>query len=128
MDLFIAGTEATSTIVTWASFYLATRPDIQSQIFEEIKAIVGIERLPSLQDMHSLVYTEAFIMEVLRISNILIISLSHAPVTDVWIRGYNIQKECKYSQTSTLFCRILQFGVILRTSDRRCSSVEREVA
>ncbi|KAL3862694.1 hypothetical protein ACJMK2_008647 [Sinanodonta woodiana] len=92
MDLFIAGTEATSTIVTWASFYLATRPDIQSQIFEEIKAIVGIERLPSLQDMHSLVYTEAFIMEVLRISNILMVRLSHAPVTDVWIRGYNIPK------------------------------------
>ncbi|KAL3862713.1 hypothetical protein ACJMK2_008666, partial [Sinanodonta woodiana] len=92
MDLFIGGTETTSTTVTWASFYLATRPDIQSRIFEEIKANVGTERLPSMQDKQSLVYTEAFIMEVLRISQILIISVSHAPVSDVWIRGFHIPK------------------------------------
>ncbi|KAL3862687.1 hypothetical protein ACJMK2_008640 [Sinanodonta woodiana] len=92
MDLFIAGTDTISTTVTWASFYLATRHDIQSRIFQEIKAIVGNERLPSLQDKNSLVYTEAFIMEVLRMSNIVIISVPHAPVTDVWIRGFHIPK------------------------------------
>ncbi|KAL3862684.1 hypothetical protein ACJMK2_008637 [Sinanodonta woodiana] len=92
MDLFIAGTETTSTTVTWASFYLATRPDIQSRIFEEIKANVGTERLPSMQDKQSLVYTEAFIMEVLRFCQILIISVLHAPVSDVWIRGFHIPK------------------------------------
>ncbi|KAK3598209.1 hypothetical protein CHS0354_026611 [Potamilus streckersoni] len=92
MDLFIAGTETTSTTITWASFYLATRPDIQSRIFEEIKEHVGTERLPSMQDKQSLVYTEAFIMEVLRISSIIILSIAHAPVTDVCIRGYKIPK------------------------------------
>ncbi|KAL3862681.1 hypothetical protein ACJMK2_008634 [Sinanodonta woodiana] len=92
MDLFIAGTETTSTTVTWASFYLATRPDIQSRIFQEIKENVGSERLPSMQDKQSLVYTEAFIMEVLRMSNIVIFSVPHAPVTDVWIRGFHIPK------------------------------------
>ncbi|KAL3862691.1 hypothetical protein ACJMK2_008644 [Sinanodonta woodiana] len=92
MDLFLAGTETTSTTVTWASFYLATRPDIQSRIFAEIKANVGTERLPSMQDKQSLVYTEAFIMEVLRMSNIVIFSAPHAPVADVWIRGFRIPK------------------------------------
>ncbi|KAL3862693.1 hypothetical protein ACJMK2_008646 [Sinanodonta woodiana] len=53
MDLFLAGTETTSTTVNWASFYLATRPDIQSRIFEEIKGIVGTERLLSLQEKES---------------------------------------------------------------------------
>ncbi|KAL3862685.1 hypothetical protein ACJMK2_008638 [Sinanodonta woodiana] len=92
MDLFLAGTETTSTTVTWASFYLATRHDIQSRIFEEIKSLVGTERLPSMQDKHRLVYTEAFIMEVLRMSSIVIISAAHAPVSDVWIRGFHIPK------------------------------------
>ncbi|KAL3862704.1 hypothetical protein ACJMK2_008657 [Sinanodonta woodiana] len=92
MDLFLAGTETSSTTVTWASFYLATRHDIQSRIFEEIKSNVGTERLPSLQDKQSLVYTEAFIMEVLRMSNIVIFSIPHAPVTDVWIRGFHVPK------------------------------------
>ncbi|KAL3862683.1 hypothetical protein ACJMK2_008636 [Sinanodonta woodiana] len=92
MDLFLAGTETTSTTVTWASFYLASRPDIQSRIFEEIKAMVGTERLPSMQDKQNLVYTEAFIMEVLRLCTIAIISASHAPVSDVWIRGFHIPK------------------------------------
>ncbi|KAL3862689.1 hypothetical protein ACJMK2_008642 [Sinanodonta woodiana] len=92
IDLFLAGTETVSTTITWASFYLATRPDIQSRIFEEIKANVGTERLPSLQDKQRLVYTEAFIMEVLRMSNIAIVSILHAPVSDVWIRGFHIPK------------------------------------
>ncbi|KAK3607504.1 hypothetical protein CHS0354_031126 [Potamilus streckersoni] len=95
MDLFIAGTETTSTTVTWASFYLATRPDIQTRIFEEIKGNVGTERLPSMQDRQNLVYTEAFIMEVLRMSCIVMISISHAPVTDVSFRGYHIPKGMK---------------------------------
>ncbi|KAK3581753.1 hypothetical protein CHS0354_035084 [Potamilus streckersoni] len=92
MDLFVAAIETTSTTVTWASFYLATRPDIQSRIFEEIKANVGTDRFPSMQDKQSLVYTEAFIMEVLRMSNIFILVAPHAPVTDVCIRGYHIPK------------------------------------
>ncbi|KAL3861233.1 hypothetical protein ACJMK2_007281 [Sinanodonta woodiana] len=92
MDIFLAGTVTTSTTITWASFYLATRPDIQSRIFEEIKANVGMERLPSMKDKQSLVYTEAFIMEVLRMTSMVVFSISHAPVTDVWIRGFHIPK------------------------------------
>ncbi|KAL3862707.1 hypothetical protein ACJMK2_008660 [Sinanodonta woodiana] len=92
MDLFLAGTETTSTTFTWASFYLASRPDIQNLIFDEINEHVGTERLPSIQDKQNLVYTEAFIMEVLRISSIIVLSVAHAPVTDVCIRGYRIPK------------------------------------
>ncbi|KAK3601082.1 hypothetical protein CHS0354_024788 [Potamilus streckersoni] len=92
LDLFLAGMETTSTTFTWASFYLATRPDIQNRIFEEIKANVGTERLPSMQDKQHLVYTEAFIMEVLRMSSTVIVSVPHAPITDVCIRGYHIPK------------------------------------
>ncbi|KAL3862708.1 hypothetical protein ACJMK2_008661 [Sinanodonta woodiana] len=92
MDLFLAGTETTSITFTWASFYLASRPDIQNRIFEEINEHVGTERLPSIHDKQNLVYTEAFIMEVLRISSIVVLSVAHAPVTDVCIRGYRIPK------------------------------------
>ncbi|KAL3862706.1 hypothetical protein ACJMK2_008659 [Sinanodonta woodiana] len=92
MDLFLAGTETTSTTFTWASFYLASRPDIQNRIFEEINENIGTEKLPSIQDKKNLVYTEAFIMEVLRISSTVILSVAHAPVTDVCIRGYRIPK------------------------------------
>ncbi|KAK3598207.1 hypothetical protein CHS0354_026609 [Potamilus streckersoni] len=95
MDLFIAGTETTSTTITWASFYLATRPEVQNRIFDEIKTNVGMERLPSMQDKECLVYTEAFIMEVLRMSSISILSIPHAPVTDVFIRGYHIPKSMR---------------------------------
>ncbi|KAK3598208.1 hypothetical protein CHS0354_026610 [Potamilus streckersoni] len=92
MDLFFAGMETTSTTITWASFYLATRRDIQNRIFEEIKTNVGMERFPSMQDKKCLVYTGAFIMEVLRMSSIVILSIPHAPVTDVSFQGYHIPK------------------------------------
>ncbi|KAL3875530.1 hypothetical protein ACJMK2_033474 [Sinanodonta woodiana] len=91
-DLFVAGTETTTTTITWAVLYLAAKPDIQARVFREIKEIVGTESLPSLQDKRNLVYTEAFIMEVLRVSNIVTISLPHTCTVDTTFRGFVIPK------------------------------------
>ncbi|KAL3875529.1 hypothetical protein ACJMK2_033473 [Sinanodonta woodiana] len=91
-NLFVAGTETTTTTITWAALYLAAKPDIQARVFREMKEIVGTESLPSLQDKRNLVYTEAFIMEVLRVSNIVTISLPHTCTVDTKLRGFDIPK------------------------------------
>ena len=42
LDLYIAGTDATSTVMTWAILYLATNPDIQQKIHDEIVRVRSI--------------------------------------------------------------------------------------
>ncbi|KAK3596387.1 hypothetical protein CHS0354_036937 [Potamilus streckersoni] len=91
-DLFVAGTETTTTTITWAVLYLAAKQNIQARIFREIKEIVGTDRLPSLQDKRNLVYTEAFIMEVLRVCNIVTVSLPHTCAVDTKLQGFDIPK------------------------------------
>ncbi|KAK3596386.1 hypothetical protein CHS0354_036936 [Potamilus streckersoni] len=91
-DLFVAGTETTTTTITWAVLYLAVKQDIQARVFREINDIVGTGRLPSLQDKRNLVYTEAFIMEILRVCNIATISLPHTCTVNTKLRDYDIPK------------------------------------
>ncbi|KAL3875527.1 hypothetical protein ACJMK2_033471 [Sinanodonta woodiana] len=91
-DLFVAGTETTTTTITWAVLYLAAKQDIHTRIFREINQNLETDRLPSLQDKRNLVYTEAFIMEILRVCNIATISLPHTCTVDRTFRGFDIPK------------------------------------
>ncbi|KAK3596390.1 hypothetical protein CHS0354_036940 [Potamilus streckersoni] len=92
LDLFAAGTETTTTTITWAVLYLAAKQDIQARVYSEIKEIIGTDRLPSLQDKRNLIYTEAFIMEILRACNIVTVSLPHTCSVDTKLRGFDIPK------------------------------------
>ncbi|KAL3889832.1 hypothetical protein ACJMK2_002159 [Sinanodonta woodiana] len=92
LSLFVAGAETTTTTITWAILYLAAKQDIQGRVFREINEIVGTDRLPSLQDKLKLVYTEAFIMEILRACTILPVSLAHTCSVDLKIQDFDIPK------------------------------------
>ncbi|KAK3596385.1 hypothetical protein CHS0354_036935 [Potamilus streckersoni] len=91
-DVFVTGTETTTTTITWAVLYLTAKQDIQARVFRKINAIVGKDRLPSLQDKHYLVCTEAFIMEVLRVCNIATVNLPHTCAVDTKLRDFDIPK------------------------------------
>ncbi|KAL3889837.1 hypothetical protein ACJMK2_002164, partial [Sinanodonta woodiana] len=92
LNLFGAGAETTTTTIVWAILYLAARQDIQARVFREINEIVGTDRRPSLQDKLKLVYTEAFIMEILRACNIVPVSIAHTCSVDLKIQGFDIPK------------------------------------
>jgi len=49
-DIFIAGSETTSTTLNWAILYLIANPDIQEKLHKEIISVIGAERSPSLSD------------------------------------------------------------------------------
>nr|KAG5694098.1 hypothetical protein BaRGS_033717 [Batillaria attramentaria] len=92
-DLFVAGTESTSTAISWAVVLLENYPDAQEKCFQEIQRVIGTARPPSMRDKPDLTYVEATIMEVLRWANIAIFALQHAVPYDVSFRGYTIPKE-----------------------------------
>ena len=70
-DLFTAGSETTSTTLTWAALYMVRYPEVQAKVQAELDNVIGVNRSPSMTDKPNLPYTEAVIMEVQRHSNVL---------------------------------------------------------
>ena len=57
-DLFVAGSETTSTTLTWAVLYMVRNKEIQLKVQKELDSAIGRYRLPSLADKPNLPYTE----------------------------------------------------------------------
>ncbi|XP_070183745.1 cytochrome P450 2J4-like [Littorina saxatilis] len=88
MDLFGAGSETTSTSLTWHVLYMLHNPDVMTKCQGEIDTVVGRGRPVKLADKANLPYVEATIMEVLRLSNIALLTLPHALNNGGEFRGY----------------------------------------
>ncbi|KAK6169283.1 hypothetical protein SNE40_020364 [Patella caerulea] len=91
-DLFVVGTETTSTVILWTILYFLHHPNIQSRCYKEIQVVVDSGRLPSMKDRLSMSYTQAVLQEVLRIANIVIIGVPHTVDEDIIFHGYHIPK------------------------------------
>jgi cytochrome P450 len=50
LDLLIAGSDTTSTVLTWAILYMIRYPHIQKQVQQEIDQVIGGSRLPKVSD------------------------------------------------------------------------------
>ncbi|KAK3593221.1 hypothetical protein CHS0354_002754 [Potamilus streckersoni] len=92
-DLFGAGTETTSTTLLWVILYFLHYPDVQKKCFDEVQTVFGLETFPSLDDRSNLPYTEAAIMETLRIASVAPLAVPHAVSRDVYFQGFRIPKE-----------------------------------
>lgn len=44
------GAETTSSTLQWAMLYMITYPDVQVKVQEEIDAVIGSSRVPTLED------------------------------------------------------------------------------
>ena len=65
----VAGHETTSTATTWALFALTQHPDVQRKLRDELLSLPTEN--PSMDELNSLPYLDAFVRETLRV---------HAPV------------------------------------------------
>ncbi|NXF36884.1 CP2DH protein, partial [Nyctibius bracteatus] len=91
-DLFIAGSETTSTTLRWAVLYMLLHPQIQSKVQAEIDKVIGRERSPTMEDQVSMPYTNAVIHEVQRYADIVPIGLPHMTYRDTELHGFFIPK------------------------------------
>uniref|UniRef100_A0A3B4H4J6 Uncharacterized protein n=1 Tax=Pundamilia nyererei TaxID=303518 RepID=A0A3B4H4J6_9CICH len=92
LDLFVAGSETTSTTLRWAFLYMAKYPEIQEKVQAEIDREIGESRQPSMEDRANLPYTDAVIHEVQRIGNIAPLGVPHVTNRDVELGGYSVPK------------------------------------
>ncbi|XP_074525268.1 cytochrome P450 2J2-like [Halichoeres trimaculatus] len=92
LELFVAGSETTTTTLRWALLYMAKYPEVQAKVQAEIDKAIGQSRHPSMDDRTNLPYTDAVLHEIQRISNIVPLSLPHMTNKDVKLGGYTIPK------------------------------------
>ncbi|XP_062871979.1 cytochrome P450 2B4-like [Trichomycterus rosablanca] len=92
-DLFLAGTETTSTTLRWGFVFMMNHPDVQERCHEEIIRVLGYDRAPTMDDRAKLPYTHATIHEIQRCGNILPLGVLHEATQTTQLRGYTIPKD-----------------------------------
>ncbi|XP_063703252.1 cytochrome P450 18a1 [Culicoides brevitarsis] len=89
-DLFSAGMETIKTTLLWLQVFMLRNPDALKRCQDELDAVIGRNRMPSIDDVPYLPTTEATILEVLRITSIVPLATTHSPARDIEINGYKI--------------------------------------
>jgi cytochrome P450 len=66
VTLFLAGHETTSHALSWTWWLLATHPEAEARLHDELDGVLG-DRDPTVDDLPSLPWTEAVIQESMRL-------------------------------------------------------------
>lgn len=93
LDLFIAGTETTTKTLGFAFLYLTLNPEIQKKAQEEIDAVIGRHRLPTMEDRRQLPYVDCVVLESLRMFGGRAFAVPHRTLKDTHLNGYFIPKD-----------------------------------
>ena len=66
LTMLIAGHDTSTALLAWALYLLATHPDVQARVYDEVAATLGT-REPALADVSQLSYLDQVIKETLRL-------------------------------------------------------------
>ncbi|XP_032380971.1 cytochrome P450 2J6 [Etheostoma spectabile] len=91
MDLFVAGTETTTTTLHWGLLYMIYYPHFK-RVQAEIDTVVGSSRQPSMTDKEKMPYTDAVIHEIQRMANILPLNVARMTSKDTVLDKYKLPK------------------------------------
>ncbi|KAI1787184.1 cytochrome P450 [Ganoderma leucocontextum] len=91
-SLFSAGTDTITTAILTAMLLLTRHPEVQARVYEEIKGVVGIDRLPDMHDRIALPYLDCVIQELHRF-NPAIPLVTHSNSKEDEYLGYRIPKK-----------------------------------
>ncbi|KAJ8312100.1 hypothetical protein KUTeg_009473 [Tegillarca granosa] len=92
LAFFAAGTDTTAQTLNWAMLYMLGFPETQAKCQKEIDKVIGHGRMVSLDDKDKLVYVQATLMEIQRLSSIASSSMLRVTTGDVHVDGHVIPK------------------------------------
>ncbi|CAL4065959.1 unnamed protein product [Meganyctiphanes norvegica] len=91
-DLFAAGFDTTSSTLRWLILYVASHPEVQRKLHEEIDSVLQSDEEISLNHKDSLPYLEATIYETHRYCSFAMAGVFHQTSKDIQLGGHTIPK------------------------------------
>uniref|UniRef100_G1SGU2 unspecific monooxygenase n=1 Tax=Oryctolagus cuniculus TaxID=9986 RepID=G1SGU2_RABIT len=91
-DVFMAGTETTSTTLRYGLLLLMKHPEVIAKVQEEIERVIGRHRSPCMQDRSRMPYTDATVHEIQRYINLIPNNVPHTTICNLKFRNYLIPK------------------------------------
>ncbi|XP_035190982.1 cytochrome P450 2J6-like isoform X2 [Oxyura jamaicensis] len=91
-DLFLGGSETSSTTLCWGLLYMVVNPDIQEKVQKELDAVLGPSQLICYEDRRKLPYTNAVVHEIQRFSNIVFVGMPRVCVRNTELLGFPVKK------------------------------------
>ncbi len=92
VTLISAGHETTANLLSWTFMLLCQNPRVQAKLILELEAVLG-NRLPNIEDMNHLRYTQQVIKESLRLYPP-VYAIPRCPIRDCEIGGYTFPAGC----------------------------------
>ncbi|XP_046852393.1 cytochrome P450 2D4-like isoform X2 [Xenia sp. Carnegie-2017] len=91
IDVTLAGSDTTSSSLSWFILYMTLYPETQQKIHEEIVHALGRDKLPRMDDADNMPYLQATICEVVRKTSP-VPRAGTVTINDVELAGYHIPK------------------------------------
>ncbi len=91
LTLFLAGHETTANALIWTFYQLAQNPEKEAKLHEELSRALPDERIPTIEDLPELKYTESILAESMRLFPP-VWGLGRLTVEDYEVGGYTIPK------------------------------------
>lgn len=92
VDLFLAGSETTTTTLRWALLYMVKYPEIQEKVQKELDSVLGRSQIICYEDRKRLPYTNAVIHEIQRYASIVPVGLPHLCVKQMTLQEFPINE------------------------------------
>ncbi len=67
LTLFLAGHETTANALTWTFYLLSQNPEKEAKLHKELEQVLQNERIPTVEDLPNLKYTESVLAESMRL-------------------------------------------------------------
>ncbi|XP_063969482.1 farnesoate epoxidase-like [Lytechinus pictus] len=90
LEMLIGGLETSATSLEWILHTLASHPEAQRRIRQEMAEVIGKDRFPQYSDHNRMPQTMAIIAECMRFRPVAPFPLSHVAVEDFKIGEYDI--------------------------------------
>ncbi|KAL8238779.1 hypothetical protein R6Q59_015346 [Mikania micrantha] len=94
MDVIIAATDTTSTMVEWVMAEILHNPDVMKKVQDELTEIVGMNNIVEECHLSKLTYLDGVIKETFRLHPPLPLLVQRCPDESCIVAGYTIPKGC----------------------------------
>ncbi|XP_062113741.1 cytochrome P450 71AU50-like [Humulus lupulus] len=95
LDMLLASLDTSSTAIEWTMSELIKHPTPMKKLQEELKTMVGMERMVEESDLEKLPYLDMVIKESMRLHPVAPLLLPHAAMEDCMVNGFHIPKNSR---------------------------------